>query len=192
MSRWPMVPLGEVLNQVVDSHQVQAHQSYPTFGVYGFGRGLFKKQPISGSAIKADKLYRVRKGQFVYSRLKAFEGAYALVPEELDGHYVSNEFPTFDCSLNRLVPEYLEAYFNTPSVWRRAAQHSIGVGARRERLHPEQFLSLPIPLPSIDEQWRIVTEIRKVQEAIKLHAEVGRELDALHHQLLNRAFRGEL
>src|SRR4051812_2244841 len=105
--------------------------TYPTFGIYGFGRGLFQKPAISGSTIKADNLYRARKGQFIYSRLKAFEGAYGMVPEGLDGHFVSNEFPTFDCLLNRLVPEYLLAYFRTPSVWRYAAQLSAGVGARR-------------------------------------------------------------
>ena len=188
MSGWPMVTLREVLRQVVDVHPVRADQTYPTFGVYGFGRGLFQKPPISGSTIKADNLYRARKGQFVYSRLKAFEGAYGVVTEGLDGHFVSNEFPTFDCLLNRLVPEYLLAYFRMPSVWRYAAQLSAGVGARRERLQPEQLLTLLIPLPSVDEQRRLVAKIdelaAKVEEARKLRDEADAGYDAMCRSVL--------
>jgi type I restriction enzyme, S subunit len=157
MKAWPMVPLGEVLQHKVDRYPVNADQTYPTFGVYGFGRGLFHKPSISGATVKAQHLYRVRNGQFVYSRLKAFEGAYALVTEEFDGHYVSNEFPTFDCLPNRLLPTFVAAYFRSSSTWKYAAQLSTGVGARRERIQQEQLLSLLIPLPSINEQRRLVT-----------------------------------
>jgi hypothetical protein len=127
-----MVPLGEVLRQVVDAYPVHADQTYPTFGVYGFGRGLFDKTPILGATIKAQRLYKTRNGHFVYSRLKAFEGAYALVTEEFDGHYVSNEFPTFEALTERLLPEYVAAYFRSPSIWKSAAQLSEGLGARRD------------------------------------------------------------
>ena len=40
----------------------------------------------------------------IYSRLKAFEGAFALVPPAADGWYVSNEFPTFDVNKQRACP----------------------------------------------------------------------------------------
>ena len=192
MSRWSMVPLREVLHQVVDSHPVRADQTYPTFGVYGFGRGLFRKPPIPGSTIKAEKLYRTKKGQFIYSRLKAFEGAYGVVTDDLDGHFVSNEFPTFDCLKTKLMPEYLAAYFRTPSVWRYAAQHSMGVGARRERLQPEQLLTLQIPLPSLDEQRRLVAKLddlaARIEEATKLRSQASRESKALFASMLGQDF----
>ena len=67
MSRWPMVRLGEVLQLQLDPHRVEAHEEYPMVGVYGFGRGLFARPPVSGASIRAKTLFRVKNGQFVYS-----------------------------------------------------------------------------------------------------------------------------
>lgn len=191
MSQWPTVRLDNVLNQVVDAHPVQADQHYPNFGIYSFGRGLFQKTPISGTATSAKNLYRVSAGNFIYSRLFAFEGAYGLVPEEFEGYFVSNEYPTFSIDRQIVLPEYLEIYFKSPKVWEEVSRLSSGMGDRRRRIQPEQFLTHSIPVPPLDQQRRIVAEMSKVQEAISLHVEVGRELDALYKTMLTRAFRGE-
>ena len=45
-------------------------------------------------------LRRVKEGQFIYSRLFAFEGAYGMVTKEFDGAFVSQEYPTFKCDPN--------------------------------------------------------------------------------------------
>ena len=66
---------------------------------------------------RAKNLFRIRKGQLIYSRLKAFEGEFGLVTDQFDGAYVSNEFPTFDCSPGRLYPQYLAAYFRAASTY---------------------------------------------------------------------------
>lgn len=189
---WPCVVLGEVLRLALAPEQVVADRSYPSFGVYGFGRGLFQKSPLSGAEIRAEKLFRVRTGQFVYSRLKAFEGAFALVPPTLDGCYVTNEFPTFDFDESRLRPAYLDWYFRRPSAWTDAARFSVGIGARRERLHPEQFLSLQIPLPPLAEQRRIVSRVNaiaaRIADARCLRGEVEDERNALVVSERNRSF----
>lgn len=191
MSYWPTVKLECVLDQVSDGHPVHADRQYPNFGIYSFGRGLFKKTPISGTATSAKTLYRVCAGNFIYSRLFAFEGAYGLVPEEFDGYFVSNEYPSFAIDQQIVHPEYLEIYFKSPKVWEEVSQLSSGMGDRRRRIQPEQFLTHSIPVPPLDQQRRIVAEMSKVQEAISLHVEVGRELDALYRSMLTRAFRGE-
>lgn len=189
---WPRVPLGDVLRLTLQSEEVRPDCVYPTFGVYGFGRGLFDKPPVSGSEISATKLFRASAGQFVYSRLKAFEGAFGLVPPQLDGRFVTNEFPTFDCVPGRLDQTYLNWYFRRPATWGEAARLSAGVGARRERLHPEEFLSLSIPLPPLAEQRRIVTRVEavaaRIAEAQQLREEAGGEADALLASARRHAF----
>lgn len=86
---WRRVQLGDVMDHVDDSYRVRADSSFPNLGIYSFGRGLFHKPPIDGALSSATTLKRVRKGQFIYSRLFAFEGAYGLVTDEFDGCYVS-------------------------------------------------------------------------------------------------------
>lgn len=93
---WRRCRLSEVITPVSDPVAVEVDKQYPNVGILSFGRGVFEKPPIDGSRTSAKTLYRITAGQFIYSRLFAFEGAYAAVPPEFDGWYVSNEFPTFD------------------------------------------------------------------------------------------------
>jgi type I restriction enzyme S subunit len=191
--RWPLVPLGEVLRQVVDSHPVRADQSYPNFGIYSFGRGLFAKPPISGASTSATTLLRARKDHFIYSRLFAFEGAYGLVPEEFDGWFVSNEYPMFECDKSRIVPAYLAIYFKRPSVWNDVAQLSTGMGHRRRRIQPRHFLTHNLPLPPLDEQRRLVARIDelvgKIREAQALGEKARSERGLLISGLIDSVFR---
>lgn len=144
---WIEGRLADVLRLAPDPVSVCSDQSYPNVGVLSFARGLFTKPPIEGLASSASTLYRLRAGQFVFSRLFAFEGAYALVEPEHDGAFVSNEFPAFDIDPNRASPEFLYAYFRSPLVWEAIAQSSKGLGDRRQRVQPTQLLNHRLWLP---------------------------------------------
>ena len=156
---WPLLPLGEVLTKSNARVSVSVDGEYPNFGIYSFGRGLFAKPPILGSSSSATTLFRAKANQFVYSRLFAFEGAYGIVPPELDGHLVSNEFPLFDCNPQRIDPGYLGWFFRNPAVWPKVAELTTGMGSRRQRIKPEALLGYAIPFPPIDEQRRILARI---------------------------------
>ena len=156
---WPRVRLGEVLHRTSAAVSVRADVEYPNFGVYSFGRGLFRKPPISGALTSASMLYKAKAGQFVYSRLFAFEGAYGFVSPEFDGYYVSNEFPLFDCNLDRVVPEFIAGYVRQPHIWRSIAESATGVGHRRQRVQPGGLLAYELPLPPLAEQQRVVKRI---------------------------------
>jgi len=191
-SGWQNVSFGEVLQLVEDSHRVEADRSYPNLGIYSFGRGLFLKPPIDGALTSATTLRRVRRGQFIYSRLFAFEGAYGIVTKEYDGFFVSNEYPTFDCNPLRIRPEFVSAYFRSPEVWKEVAVGSKGLGDRRQRVQPAQVLSYRFWLPPLEWQ-RNIAEVQTEVDALKrLQAETAAELDALLPSILDKAFRGEL
>jgi type I restriction enzyme, S subunit len=157
--RHRVVALHELLKQVIDARTVVASEDYPNLGIWSFGRGLFKKPDISGTSTSARTLYRVKQGQFIYSRLFAFEGAYGFVTESFDGHYVSNEYPVFDVDTSTVVPEYLALYFRWPEAWRQLAKRTSGMGNRRRRLQPDELLAHHIPLPPLDEQRDLVSYV---------------------------------
>ncbi len=187
-SNWPRVPLGELLRQVSDSQPVRVEQDYSNFGIYSFGRGLFQKPPISGNTSSATTLYRAHKGDFIYSRLFAFEGAYGLVTEEYDGRFVSNEYPMFICERERLLPEFLATYFKTPSVWEDVAKLSSGMGDRRQRIQPDQFLTHAILLPPLAEQRLLVEHldalVHKIEEAKILKEETDLQIESMCRSIL--------
>lgn len=159
MPSFPLVPLGELLTFSPDPHAVDPDGSYPIAGIYGFGRGMIQRSAVAGREMAATQLFRIRAGQFIFSRLKSFEGAYAIVSPEVDGYFVSNEFPTFDLNREQLEPGFLGWYFKQDRVWHQLASDGKGIGARRERLHPRRLLDHAIPLPPLDQQRRIVAKL---------------------------------
>lgn len=165
--------LGDVLKRVERAIGVDAIRSYRFMGVRSFAAGCFDAGERTGSETRYAKLNVVKAGDFVYPKLMAWEGAFAVVPAEFDGYVVSPEFCTFETSPDQLDTEYLGFYFRRPSTWADVAGSSIGTNVRRRRLYPEQFLSKAIPLPDIDEQRRIAIYLTAIDEgATQLNAAI--------------------
>lgn len=146
--------LGELLVLDIEEVPVVAKEEYPIAGIYSFGRGLFARASIMGSDTSYKKLHRLHSGQLVVSRLKAFEGALGMVPQEFDGWFLSPEFPTFSCVEGELDPRYLAHICGWSDFWSMLATTSKGIGARRERVHAEDLLRIELRVPPVDEQRR--------------------------------------
>jgi type I restriction enzyme, S subunit len=160
-------------------------KKYPNLGILSFGRGVFEKTPIDGSATAATTLYRVKAGQFIYSRLFAFEGAYGFVPERLDGYYVSNEFPVFEVDPTITSGRFLATYFRSKEVWERLGRESRGLGNRRQRVHPDSVLALEVWLPPLELQLLVVQQMTRLEECRKMHDQAMVLLSALEASTLN-------
>lgn len=159
-------PLSQLIRLSLDQVDVDGTSEYPIAGVYGFGRGLFKRGPIRGSETSYKGLNRLRVGQLVVSRLKAFEGALAVVPADLDGWYLSPEFPTFACIDGALDPAYLAHICKWPEFWSMLRGSSRGIGARRERVHAEDLLRLELSVPGIEEQRLVAARLDRVASQV--------------------------
>ena len=185
---WREVKLKEILTEAAEPYDVDPETSYPNLGIYSFARGTFAKPPIDGALTSAKTLYRVRKGQFIYSRLFAFEGAYTIVPAELDGRFVSNEFPSFDIAEESATSEFLAALFMNPRVWADLQAGSLGLGSRRQRVNQKHLVEHTIWLPPLARQYRIGDVFGK----FKSHVEVeGLDTDTLMPAVLHGVFGGE-
>jgi type I restriction enzyme S subunit len=122
----------------------------------------------------------------------AWEGALGVVPAECDGLVVSPEFPVFEVNEERVLPEVLDVYFRTPSVWPLLSGASTGTNVRRRRLNPADFLAFKMPLPTRETQRRLREVKRQVAALTRLQSETAAELDALLPSILDKAFKGEL
>ncbi len=162
-----MTKLAEVLEMRRDGVTVEADGSYRNLGLYSYGRGVFPKPPIEGISTSASTLFRVRGGQFIYSKLFAFEGAFAVVPDEMDGWFVSNEYPLFDIDHSRVRTDFLALTICRPSAWRGLATMTVGMGHRRQRLQPNAFLDYEVALPSLAEQKAIVDAASIIDRGLK-------------------------
>jgi len=163
---------------------VEATTSYRLLGAHWYAQGLYVKETLAGSEIRASKLYRVQAGDFVYNRLFAWKGSFAVATGEHHGCFVSNEFPCFSVDRNRLDGQFLWRYLSRASTWTEALGLSTGgTPTSRNRLKEEKFLGMPIPLPPLAEQRRIVAKIdqlaAKIAEAHGLRHQTRSETDFL-------------
>lgn len=140
---------------------IDPSEGYRTAGVKWYAEGVFSRESKPGSEIKATKLNRLVPDEFIYNRLFAWKGSFALTPDQ--PLYASNEFPTFAVDRDQILPEYLLGWFSLPRVWDEVARLSTGATpTSRNRLKQEQLLKLAIPLPSVPDQQRAVDAIRSL------------------------------
>ncbi|ESW59187.1 MAG: restriciton endonuclease subunit S [Rhodobacter sp. CACIA14H1] len=153
-----------------------------------WGKGLTLRGEVPGAAIAAPRQFCAKAGQFLISRIDARHGAFGIVPVELDGALVSNDFPCFDIDASTVLPHYFEWYSRTSQfvdLCRRASEGS----TNRVRMKEEKFLKMTVPLPSLDEQRRIVQRLDTVAALV---AERRRAIEAAEretHALLLKAFQ---
>jgi type I restriction enzyme S subunit len=183
-SAWPNTALGEVLAPAIRECQVDPSARYPLLGVRLDGQGPFHRETVLGTQTSATRLYKVKTGDFIYSRLFAWRGAFGLIQPNLDDHFVSNEFPAFTPISNRIDLKYLNYWFRLPDVLRQVeADCSGSTPLTRNRYKEQYFRALQIPLPAIDEQRRIVIRIEeltaKITEARTLRQSASDEAEAL-------------
>lgn len=185
-------PLSSFLKLSEEQVAIESGVSYSQAGVRGFGRGLFGKPPVYGGQTTYRVFNRLYPGALVMSQVKGWEGAIAMTPQELEGYFVSPEYRTFRCNQHRCLPEYLAALVPTEFFWSRLKDATRGVGARRERTRPEEFLQLSFSMPSVSDQEKAVAMFAKVKAVRTLQREITPELDAMLPAIIDKAFKGEL
>jgi len=185
---WRALPLREVLTLAVDSVPVDAETQHEMAGVYSFGRGLFRRSALLGSTTSYKTLNRLRAGQIVMSRLKAWEGAMALVGEAFDGSFLSPEFPTFDINYDLLDDRFGEALFTSEPFWIRLKGSSKGIGARKERVNAERLLDVVVDLPSLSQQRVIASQLDSLKRVEQLGSRRTRVVAALSRSVMNQEF----
>ncbi|MDP1859520.1 MAG: hypothetical protein Q8K82_12670 [Gemmatimonadaceae bacterium] len=171
---------------------VESSASYPQVGVRSFGAGLFPKAATLGSSTTYKRFNTLYEGAIVLSQVKGWEGALALCPSELAGWFVSPEYRTFRCRDSEVVPEYIGRMIRTAWFWNKLQAATRGVGARRERTRPEQFLDIELTMPTVRDQQRALAVIERLQKVDSLRKSTQPQRAALLPAILDRAFKGEL
>ena len=105
-------------------------------------------------------LYLAEKGDLVTSKINVHQGALALVDRKLA---CSTHYQVYEIDKTQINPEYLVIVLRSKQL--QARVNDIRNNGIKNEQGADFFLSLEIPLPSIDEQKAIVAQIEK-QKAI--------------------------
>lgn len=186
-SAWPLVSLGEVLKKSEESTAIDPNVTYQEVTIKLWGKGVVQRREASGAEIAAQRRTVVRQGQFILSRIDARNGAFGLVPENLDGAVVSNDFPSFNLNQKRLEPKFLEWLSKTSAFVDLCKAASEGT-TNRVRLKEEKFLAMALSLPSLVEQRLIVNKIHQISSRVGEVKSLRNSIITEQQQILTSSF----
>lgn len=181
------IRVGDFLSRSEEWVETRPDEQYKQITARLWGKGLTLRGEALGSEIAASRQIRARAGQFLLSRIDARHGAYGIVPAELDGALVSNDFPCFDIDATAILPGYFLWYSSTDAFMDLCRRSSEG-STNRVRLKEPAFLDMRIPLPPLAEQQRIVARLDRVAGLVRVRAEAAAAMEADLQAMLAKAF----
>ena len=191
------VKLRDILTPVSHAEPVESEKKYRILGVKWYAKGAWVKDEKYGADIKANSVYRVQEGDLIYNRLFAWKGSFAVISKDLDGSYVSNEFPALRCNEKMAYLDYVFLFLSQYDVWAAIDKLSTGVASiSRKRLKVQELLNIEILLPPKNIQQKIINKYSQIDnfysQLIKLQDKNAVFVKKLRQAILQLAVQGKL
>ena len=158
--------------------------------------GITLEKAVFLSPEKAKELYRyiLSEGDLLFSRM-ATVGRAGMVGPRLTGCLFNYHIMRLRLDDRSLMPQFFLAYVRGSSEVERYISR-INHGATRDGINTTQLLGMPIPLPPLAEQSRIVAEVERrlsvtQQSEVAVEASLARA-ERLRQSILKQAFSGQL
>jgi len=140
-------------------------------------------------------MYRVRAGQFILSGIDARNGAFGVVPAELDGAVITNDFWTHNIDTSIIDPDYFY-WLTSTSIFYDACKKASEGTTNRQRLQTDKFYGFEFALPSTSEQRLLAARLGslylKNQNLLQELNQQQSYLQLLRQTLLQEAIQGKL
>lgn len=177
---WRTLPAGELLTRRYEPVELEAGRYYKLVTIRVNNRGVTVRKEVPAGELGTAR-WAVRTGQLILSGIDARHGAVGLVPPEVNGGVITNDFWSFDID-SRLDPRFL-AYFVATGMFREACRRASEGTTNRVRLKTDAFERIQLPVPPPAEQDRVVAKLDALLSRLA-EVEVG---IGERHTLLARA-----
>jgi type I restriction enzyme M protein len=157
--------LGTFLARVRHEATVEPEQVYKQITVKLYGNGVVLRQMTLGQDIRTRPQFMAQAGQLIMSRIDARNGAFGLVPTELDGALVSQDFPLFEINASVVEPGFLALLLRSHQFAEACKRASRGT-TNRKRLKEDLFLAETVPVPPLDFQRKVVDLLGLVRSTV--------------------------
>ena len=160
---YPQIRLKEVLNQNDNMEKVENTkiEKFATVGING--KGARERIIKDGKWPVPFVGYRVKGGQFIYSRIDARNGAFAIIPNSLNNAVVSKDFPIFNIDNNKIRTDILLFSLLEKSFIDKIKNSSFGA-TNRQRIKEQIFLNYKIYLPPITLQNQFSEIVKQIDK----------------------------
>jgi type I restriction enzyme S subunit len=160
------VKISEFLHRKKQPVKINPTEEYSLVTVKLHHKGVVLREKKRGSLLGSN-MYKVSKGQFILSGIDARNGAFGVVPDELDGAIVTNDFWYFDVDENKVKRDFFYWLTNTP-LFLDACEKSSKGETQRIRLQKNLFYDFEFHFPPVDKQEEFLNQINDVDSSLSL------------------------
>jgi len=140
---------------------------------------------ISRQMTDSRPFYIRRKNELIIGKQNYFNGSISIVPDCFDGCICSNAIMSFKCG-DKALTDFIYYYISMPSYIKKREQYANGTG--QKELSEKDFLNFDINLPSINEQFNIISKIRVLNLKQNLEQKKLKLLEKYKQGLLQQLF----
>ena len=193
-NNWTYRKLGEVATLVADGDWIeskdQSEQGIRLIQTGNIGNGFFKSKDDKPHFISEETMSRLNcteifQGDCLVSRLPDPVGRACLIP-----NIGCRMITAVDCSIIRFSNDYLPQFFvdYSQSAKYRNSVNNNTTGTTRKRISRKNLEKIPIPIPPLAEQQRIVAELDLLSSIIEKKKAQLKELDQLAQSIFYDMF----
>jgi len=188
------VKIGDFLHRIKRPIVLNPNVDYKLVTIKMHHKGVVLRDLKKGSEIKS-KMYEVKKGDFILSGIDARNGAFGIVPEELDGAIVTNDFWYFSLD-EEVIDKHFFLELTSTSWFDEICRLGSDGTTQRIRLQKDKFFNQEINLPPLDEQQNFISKFihsKTINNKIEKEIDTQQELlKKLRQSILQEAIEGKL
>lgn len=167
-SKYKVVKFKEVLEELkIMWEEIENEKTYKILGVSSYGKGVFVSRTSKGKDLVMKKYQKSQSNCLYWCKVDTKNGAFGIVTEEFEKTYGSPNMTYLKINTNKINREYLQLLFKIEEINQYMDNMVVGV-TNRKYINKNQLLNeVKIPLPTLEEQAKIVCSYKNDEYKIK-------------------------
>lgn len=184
---WRIDAIGNVLQEVFRPIDLDNETKYRLVTVKRRNGGIAERAILKGKDILVKSQFEIKAGDYVISKRQVVHGATGLVPNELDGSIVSNEY-LVGRGTDKLNIEFFALLSTLPEMYKKFFLSSYGVDIEKLFFDVRDWEKREISLPCLAEQIQISKFFKQLNETLSLQQQQLQTLKNLKQAFLEKMF----
>lgn len=182
-TKYPIVVFGEFLSKVeIDKIKIDDNKTYKILGVRSYGNGVYLNRVVKGDTLKMRIYQKAEENHLFWCKVDTKNGAFGVITKEYENSIASSNMTFAKINIAKADTKYIQLLFKSNKISSYLDSFVTGT-TNRKYILPDQLLSeIQIPLPSLQEQNRLVENYAK---KIKVAEEQEQEASQLEQEIEN-------
>lgn len=184
---WKNKKIGRILAEIKRPIELMDNASYQLVTVKRRNEGVVPRVVLKGKNILVKNYFSVKAGDYLISKRQVVHGANGIVPDNLDGAVVSNEYLVVTDS-DDITARYWTVISIRPEMHKLFFVSSYGVDIEKLVFDVTDWKNRTIVIPQVTEQKNITDYFQKLDALINQHQQKHDKLSNIKKAILEKMF----